>query len=346
MRVPPHDADAERDIVGALLLRPDLLADVQDAGLVAGAFFSPKWGSAFAAIAGLARRGAAIDRHTVATALDTAAGPDPAEIVDAMADLPSPANVVTYARTVAGCAHLRRIIRACSEIVEAAYGPEAREDPGAFADWAEQAVFEATAESGNREAPALLVEAVADALDELRARASGELRGMPTGLADLDGMTGGLRPGQLIVVGARPSVGKSALVFGMAQRAAEQVGPALVFSAEMGRVELGTRALAGGGVASGRLLSGQLDPVDFKRLEARQAQLAAIPLLIDDAPGITIGAIRTRVRRQASRGGLALIVVDYVQLVGADSRKERTRAGSRRGVAGDSKPSPASCRCR
>jgi replicative DNA helicase len=146
---------------------------------------------------------------------------------------------------------------------------------------------------------------------------------VPTGIAGLDRLTGGLRSGQLVLLGARPSVGKSALGFGIGLHVAEQAGPVLVVSAEMGAVELATRGLAGGGVASDRLLSGRLDDVDFARLRARRDHLARLPVFVDDAPGVTVGAIRARARRQAAAGGLALVVVDYLQLVGSEGRRER-----------------------
>jgi replicative DNA helicase len=250
--------------------------------------------------------------------------PEPADLIGAVAEVPSLAHAVTYAERVAGRARVRRILAACAEVTEAAYGAEAKADPDTFADWVERTILAVTTQPEDRGAPGLLVDAAEAALDELRSRSVGEVRGVPTRLVDLDHMTGGLRAGNFAVIGARPSVGKSALCFGIAQHVAEHVGPVLFVSAEMGRVELGTRALAGGEVASDRLLSGRLDAIDFDRLEARRDQLAGLPLLIDDAPGTTLGTVRARARRQASRGGLALVVVDYLQLIGAEpGRKER-----------------------
>ncbi len=260
---------------------------------VAGDFYTPKWGTAYAAILDLARRGEAIDALTLDAALEgVEPRPEGRDLVGVMNTVPSIAHGVTYAKRVVDFGRLRRILAACAEITEAAYDPASKQDPAAFSDWVERTMMSATAQAEDRGAPGLLVEAADAALDELRARASGELRGAPTGLVDLDRLTGGLRPGQLAVVGARPSVGKSALVYGIAQHVAEAIGPVLFVSAEMGRVELGTRALAGGGVASDRLLSGRLDEVDLRRLGVRRDHLAGLPLVIDDAPGTTLGAIR------------------------------------------------------
>jgi replicative DNA helicase len=109
----------------------------------------------------------------------------------------------------------------------------------------------------------------------------------------------------------------------MGLHAADHVGPVLLESAEMGRIELGIRALAGGGVGSDRLLSGRLSEVDFQRLALRRDQLAGRPLLIDDSPVITLAAIHARAGDQASQGGLALLIVDYLQLVVSERRRER-----------------------
>lgn len=335
-RVPPHSPDAERDLLGALLLRPGLLADVLDTGLAPEDFYSPALGAAFAGILDLARRGAAIDHDTLDEALgQVQPRPSKADLLGFVAGVPGLSHAPTYARTVVGCARLRRILAACAELTEAGYGPDARRDPDAFADLAECKILAATEGAQGREAPGQLVEVLDAALDELRARSSGELRGVPTGLADLDRWTGGLRPGQLIVLGARPSVGKSALAFGIGLHAAEHTGPVLFVSAEMGRVELGTRALAGGGVPSDKLLSGRLDAADFKRLQARRDLLAGRLVHVDDAPGTTLSAIRARARRQAASGGLCLVVVDYLQLIAGEGRQERRElevAGVSRGL--------------
>jgi replicative DNA helicase len=170
--------------------------------------------------------------------------------------------------------------------------------------------------------PRRLSEVIDEALDELRARAAGEQVGVTTGLLDVDRLLGGMRPGQLIVLGARPSVGKSAVAFGIALHVAEHHGRVVLFSAEMSGPELGLRALAGGGVPSERLLNGRLEGHDFERLEGRRDQLAVMPLFVDDDPG-TLATLVDTARRQSTSGELAMIAVDYLQLIPVDRHRER-----------------------
>ena len=329
-RVPPHSAEAERSLIGTLLARPDALDDVVALGLAPGDFYAPRWGAAFAAILALASRGDAIDTVTVGAELATGAYgdavPDLADLTAEVRDVPSLAHAETYAGRVVDDARLRRVIAAGAEITEAAYGPDARADVDTFGDRAEVLLHAATERPGFGAGPAELGQVLDAAIVELRSRSAGERVGVPTGFVDLDRLTGGFRPGQLIVLGARPSMGKSALALDIALYAARTTGPALFVSAEMSALELGSRVLAGGGVASDRLLAGRLDDTDFARLETRRAELSGVPLLIDDSPGTTILAIRARARRQAARGGLALVVVDYLQLVGAERRGTRREA--------------------
>ncbi len=326
-RLPPHSTDAERSILGTLLARPDVLSDVLALGLTAGDFYSPKWGTAFAAVLALANRGEAIDALTVGDELASGAYggavPDTADLIAQVADVPSLAHVETYARRVLAAARVRAVLAAAAEMIEAGYGSEARADVDGFCDWAEGMLHAATERPSTGPGPALLSDVLDVAISELRSRSAGERVGVPTGFVDFDRLTGGLRPGQLIVLGARPSMGKSALALDIGLNVARTAGPVLFTSAEMGAIELGARVLAGGGVASDRLLAGRLDDLDFARLEARRAELAGAPLLIDDSPGTTLLAIRARARRQATRGGLVLIVVDYLQLVAGERRGTR-----------------------
>ncbi len=329
-RVPPHSTDAERSVLATILVRPDVLPDVLARGLVAGDFYTPRWAATFAAIVALANRGDAIDAVTVGGELAVGAYgdavPDLADLNAEMRDVPSLDHAETYARAVVDAARLRALMGAAAEIVEAGYGPDALTDADAYFDLAEATLHAAVERRNAGPGPAPLIEVLDATIAELRRRSSGGLVGVPTGFDGLDRMTGGLRPGQLVVVGARPSMGKSALALDIALHVARTTGPALFVSAEMSELELGTRVFAGGGVPSDRLLVGRLDDVDFARLEARRAELTEAALFIDAAAGTTLLAIRARARWQAARGGLALVVVDYLQLVGAERRGTRREA--------------------
>ncbi|MHB1554596.1 MAG: replicative DNA helicase [Acidimicrobiales bacterium] len=326
-RVPPSSPRSESGVIGVLLVRPDVLADVVDTGLRPEDFYRPAWATAYSALLALAGRGEPIDAVTLDEALaGVETRPTADDLLRAMSDVPSLGHAQTYAARIIDTARLRRVIGACAEIIEAAYGAEARSDVDSSCDAFEAQLHTAIDHEDPGSGPAALGGILDDGIAELRRRSSGERIGLPTGFVDLDRMTGGLRPGQLIVLGARPAMGKSALALDIALHAARTSGPVLFVSAEMGALELGTRVLAGGGVASDRLLAARLDDLDWSRLETRRAELAGVPLLIDDAPGTTLLAIRGRARRQAARGGLALLVVDYLQLIGADRRGTRREA--------------------
>jgi replicative DNA helicase len=301
------------------------LVEALDLGLRPEHFSSPKWGAAYGAILDLANRGDAIDAVTVDTVLQATSGPRPDAdaLAEAWIGVPSVAHLPTYARQVVDCARLRAILAAAAEITDAAYGPEAQQDPDAFSDWSESLLFTATVRTGDLSSLPPLGEVLDETIIQFRDRASGIPLGLPTGFIDLDRQLGGMRAGQLIVLGARPSMGKSALALDIALTVAEAGRPVLFVSAEMGRHEIGTRLLARGGVASDRLLSGQLDALDFERMERRRVRLADVPLQIDDSPGTTLLAIRSKARRLAARDGLGLVVVDYLQLVTGEGRRER-----------------------
>jgi replicative DNA helicase len=328
-RVPPYSADTEKGIIGLLLVRSEALDDALSVGLCAADFYVPKWGAAFAEICRLSLNGDAIDALTVSQALRAKGmgSPTDSDLIEAAADrLMSLAHVQAYAGRVHQLAQLRRVLAAAAEITEAAYGPDAKADVPAFLDHAEQLLMAATQREATSGGGALIGQVLDETLTELRARARGERRGLQTGFADLDRMTGGLRAGQLVILAARPSVGKSAFALEVALKVAQRGQPVLVVSLEMGRHELGERVLAHGGVSSDRILSGRLDALAFETLQGYRDRIGAAPLVIDDDGAATLLAIRAKARRMAAKGGLALLVVDYLQLVSAESKERRELA--------------------
>ena len=180
-------------MIGALLLRPSLLVEALDLDLRPEHFSSPKWGAAFGAILDLANRGDAIDVVTVDTALQATSGPRPDAdaLLGACNEVPSVAHLPTYARQVVECARLRAILAAAAEITDAAYGPEARQDPDAFSDWCEEHMLAATARTGDLSSLPPLAEVLDETIAQLYNRASGEPLGLPTGFVDLDRQLGG-----------------------------------------------------------------------------------------------------------------------------------------------------------
>jgi replicative DNA helicase len=328
-RVPPHSGEAERAIVGLLLIRAEALDEALGAGLQVEDFYTPKWATAFAAMCDLSLRGEAVDAMTVSEALKARGvdAPTSTDLVEAIGDrLMSLDHLRAYAERVHRLAQLRRVLAANAEITEAAYGPEAKADVPSFLDWAEQTLMGATERHTGVSSPKPLGRVLDDALEDLRSHAAGERRGLPTGFADLDAKTGGFRPGQLVILAARPTIGKSALALDIALNIAQKGAPVLVFSLEMSEQEWGERALAHGGVSSERILSGRLDTLAFETLEGFVRRVHDLPLYLDDAGTATLLAIRAKARRMAARGGLALLVVDYLQLVDAEHRERRELA--------------------
>ena len=321
-RVPPHDLAAERALLGAMLLTSDAVADAVEL-TSAGDFYRPAHKHVFDAIAGLYAAGEPADTVTVAAELERVgflgAVGGAGALVEMQASTPVAGNAARYAVIVAERATLRRLIGAGGEVAELGYSQPA--DVDATVDEAEAVIF---AVAGGRDLSTMmeaspLVDAGLEHLDRLAA-SGGDLTGTSTGLVDLDHMLLGLQPSTLVVVGARPSMGKTSLALGIAAAAAmsPEALPVLFFSLEMSSLELSLRLLAGEGhIASERIRAGRLEGDDWARCGPAAARIAASTLAVDDNPNTSVLDIRAKARRRhAAAGGLGLVVVDYLQLMG------------------------------
>lgn len=326
-RVPPHDLQAEESLLGAMLLSRDAIS-VASETLSGDDFYKPAHAHIFEAICSLTAAGEPADPVTVADELRRAGVFDAvgggATLATLQANTPATSNALHYARIVEEHALLRRLIGVSAEIAEAAY--ELPEDVVKTVDWAESRVFEvAQRRVTDTLAPIHdLLDANLDHLEQLYSRGD-SITGMPTGFADLDELTSGFQSSALIVLGARPSAGKTALALSVAANAAmESNRPVLVFSLEMSHLELTQRLLcAEARVDSKRVRNGGLTAPDWERIAHATGRLAEAPLWIDDNPNLTIMEIRSKARRLRSRvGDLGLIVVDYLQLMSGRSRAE------------------------
>jgi replicative DNA helicase len=314
------DVDAEQAVLGSMMLSPDVITEVEGR-IRAGSFYRPSHATIFRTVTGLAAASRPVDALTVTAAL--AESGELARIGGApylhelVAQVPVAANGPHYATRVAECALLRQLdltLRQAQRLVADGQGTAvelldrvqhllAGVEPGVRADdgprtWAQVA-------------PTVL-----DAIEQAAVNTDG-VSGVPTGLHDLDSLLTGLRPGQLVVVAARPGMGKSHLLAGFAQHATwRHKLPSMLFSLEMTAVELGMRLVsADSGVSLRAIQTGRLDDADWTRVTRATGESAEAPLWIDDTPGLTLADIRTRARRQARCGGLALVAVDYLQLV-------------------------------
>lgn len=313
---PQSDQATEVALLGAALSSPAALDDALSEGLLAEHFHWPAGAHAFEAMCALSGRGEPVDPLTVAAEL-RARGLQhlSAEHLSSWASRGAvSANVAPYARRLRLLARQRALVGVGRELVE--LGTTPTPDIEAALDKAERLVLEATSDGRGDSASALAVEAVDDLLGQIRARQDGAAPlPVSTGSADLDRqLLGGFRPGQLVVVGARPSTGKTAFVLGMATAAARRDVPTLFFSLEMSRAEVAQRFLAMEGVTTDQQAAG-LSTEQWERAKAARERLRAWPLRIDDDGSATTLAVLSRARRMLSREGLGLVVVDYLQLL-------------------------------
>jgi replicative DNA helicase len=322
-RIPPHDLEAEASVLGAAMLSPPALDSIEDTGLCAEDFYRPAHQHIYASMMRLTARGEPIDTITVTHQLrqdgllDQIGG---AAALHALQNAtPSISNADRYATLVRQSALLRRLIHAAGDIAELGYDSETSAAEGTL-DQAEQRLHRLTLAQHTAtvsEADQLLpgwIERL-----EARVDSGGGITGVSTGLRDLDVLTSGLQPGSLTIVGARPAVGKSAFALGIAAHVAIELRrPVLFVSLEMPHDELLARLVSLlGKVDSTRLRSATLSEPDWARIGKAHTRLTGAPLVLDDDSTATVGAIRARARRLRARyKDLALVVVDYLQLLG------------------------------
>ncbi|MHB1499382.1 MAG: replicative DNA helicase [Acidimicrobiales bacterium] len=324
-RVPPHDLQAEESLLGAMLLSRDAISAAVEV-CRGDDFYRPAHAHIFDAICSLYAQGEPADPVTVADELRRAdlleAAGGQGNLVALQANTPAIANAAQYGRIVQEHALLRRLIGVASEIAEMGYSLP--DDVIGTLDKAEAMVFD-VAERRVTDSLKPLRELLAASLDHLEAlyNRGDSITGVPTGYLDLDERLSGLQPSSLVIVGARPSMGKTAFALGVAAHAAtEKRQPVLFFSLEMGHLELTQRLLCSEArVDSSRMRNGRLLQSDWPKVVGAMGKLGEAPLFIDDNPNLTVMEIRAKARRLKSREGIGLIVVDYLQLMS-------TRSGS------------------
>src|ERR1700684_2111156 len=325
-RMPPHDVAAEQCVLGGMLLSKDDIFGVIEVIRPAD-HYRPAPQLVHEAILALYARGEPADPITVSNEL-TRRG-ELARIGGApylhtlMAAVPTAANAGYYARIVRERAILRRLVEAGTRIVQFGYAGDSDAD-----DLVDRAQAEVYAVTDRRIAEDYhpLSEIMPAALEEIEAIGAhgGGISGVPTGFADLASLTNGLPPGQMIVVAARPAVGKSALALDFARSATIRHGlPSVVFSLEMGRNEITMRLLsAEARVPMHIMRTGQMSDDDWGRLSKRMSEVADAPLFIDNSPNTSLVEIRAKCRRLKQRHDLKLVIIDYLQLMSSPKRTE------------------------
>ncbi|HVW68699.1 MAG TPA: replicative DNA helicase [Steroidobacteraceae bacterium] len=330
--VPPHSIEAEQAVIGGLLLDTSAWDNVADI-VKEEDFYRPDHRLIFAAIAILAGNGKPCDVVTISQHLERSGQLEEAGglayLGSVVRDTPTAANVRAYAEIVRERSLLRQLITAGSEIASAVFNSDGR-TARELVDEAEARVFE-IAESGSRgrqgaTAVRTLLPGVIDQIDEAYSNPD-SLRGIPTGFTDFDKMTGGLRPGDLVIVAGRPSMGKTTLAVNMAEYAAlrpgEKRSSVAIFSMEMPSEQVITRMLSSiGGVPLHNLRSGKISDDDWVRITSATSQLSEAKIFVDETPALSPTELRARARRVKREHGLDLIVVDYLQLMQVPGNKE------------------------
>ena len=326
-RVPPHNLQAEESLLGAMLLSRDAIAAAVEI-VDADNFYKPAHGHIFEAITSLFAAGEPADPVTVAEELNRAGLLDMVGgmplLITIQANTPATTSAARYARIVEEHALLRRLIAVGGEIAEIGY--DLPEDVPKAVDRAESMVYEvAQRRITDTMAPiGDLLGANLDRLEKLYERGEA-VTGVPTGYLDLDELLSGLQKSALVVVGARPSMGKTSFALGIATHAAvDAARPVLFFSLEMSQLELSQRILCSEArVDSTKVRTGRLSAQDWTKINNSVGRLVEAPIYIDDNPNLTIMEIRAKARRLRSRiGDLGVVVVDYVQLMGGRNSAE------------------------
>lgn len=327
MRKSPHNLEAEASLLGAMLLSRDAIGPAVEA-IDAMDFYLPAHQNIFDAISALYSQGHPADPVTVAEELERAQLLEMVGGLQTLVDLqnstPATSNAARYASIIEERALLRRLIGAAGEIVELGYSLP--DDVTKAVDEAEAKIFQ-IAQRRVTDSTKPLRELLSDNLDRLEELYErGEaITGIPSGYHDLDEVLAGLQPSALLVVGARPAMGKTAFALGLATHAGMVAQkPVLFFSLEMGHLELTQRILCSTAkVDSTRMRNGNLSEDDWPKISRAVGQLAEAPIWIDDNPNLTIMEIRAKARRLKSRlGDLGVVVVDYLQLMQGSSRSE------------------------
>ncbi|MFN2609803.1 MAG: replicative DNA helicase [Actinomycetota bacterium] len=318
-KVPPHNLEAEESVLGACLLSREAIADVLEI-LDEADFYKPANSEIFIAILELYGKGEPVDAVTLADELTRrdsieSVGGKP-YLFTLVQSVPTPGSAAHYARIVEEHALLRRLIEASHEISDIAFGVP--EDVDQAIDQSEDLIYKVSQRRNSSDFQALrdLLAENMEMVEKLYERGS-SITGLPTGFAELDTLTAGLQPSNLIIIAARPAMGKSAFSVSIAQHVAvEEQVPVVIFSLEMSKNELVQRLMCSEArVDSNRLRRGALQDSDWPKLSHALGKLAEAPIFIDDTANVTIMEMRAKCRRLKSKHGLGLVIVDYLQLM-------------------------------
>ena len=328
-RIPPHNDEAERSVLGSAMLDKDALFDVVEV-LHPSDFYNEGHKEIFAAITDLYKKSAPVDVLTVSeelkkrNSLEMVGGR--AYIAALSADVPSTSNAAEYAKIVSGKAMLRNLISTAGDIMQNSY--EENMETNAILDMAEREIFE-IAQKGQKSDFAHIKDVLLENINiiDKMSQLEGNLTGLTTGFRDLDQLTSGLHRSDLIILAARPAMGKTAFALSVAQGAAIKGNASvMIFSMEMSKEQLGQRLLSmESRIEMQSLKTGKLERRDWDQINMALDSLSKASIHIDDTPGISIMEMKNKCRRLKAEKGLDLIVIDYLQLMSIEGKKTENR---------------------
>jgi replicative DNA helicase len=328
-KIPPQNLDAEMSLLGAVLIDEETLADISE-HVKAPDFYDKRHGLIYDAMMRLYEKHKPVDLLTLTEELkkkndiETIGGS--AYLTELTNYVPTAAHAEAYAELVGQKAIRRRLIKASGEISELGFDEETSTEE--LLEQAEAQLFAVSDQSLKQDLVSIesILTDSFDRMEELH-RNKGQLRGVRTGYRDLDNMTAGLQRSDLIILAARPAMGKTTLVTNLAYNVATIAKqPVLFFSLEMSKEQLVDRMLAdASGVDAWNIRTGNLSDDDFGKLSDAMGEMAEAPIFIDDTPGVSVLEMRTKARRAAHEQPLGLIIIDYLQLMQGSGRGDGNR---------------------
>ncbi len=328
-KVPPQNLDAEKSLLGAVLIDEEVLADVSE-HVAAKDFYDKRHAIVYGAMMRLYEHHKPVDFLTLSDELKKKKELDiiggSSYLTELTNYVPTAAHAQAYAELVAQAAVRRRLIRASADISELGFDEDVNIQE--LLEKAEAELFSVSDQSLKQDLTSIetILTDSFDRMEELH-RNKGAIRGVPTGYRDLDNMTAGLQRSDLIILAARPAMGKSTLVSNLAYNVATIAKQSvLFFSLEMSKEQLVDRMLAdASGVDAWNIRTGNLSDEDFSKLSDAMGEMAEAPIYFDDTPGISVLEMRTKARRAAHDAPLGLIIIDYLQLMSASGRSDGNR---------------------
>ena len=326
-RIPPQDIEAEQSVLGSMMLSKDAVNDVIEA-MDSSDYYRPDHEMIHNTIMELYSRGEPVDTLTVAGELKRQGNlsrlPEPTYLHTLIASVPTAENVGYYSRIVRERAQLRRLVEAGTRIVQLGYA-ETGGDVDDIVDAAQSEIYAVSERRSTTDYVQLseIADPLLAHLDEL-AQNKDVSKGVPTGIADLDHLTTGLQPGQMVIVAARPAMGKSTLAMNFMRAASVHHNiTSVIFSLEMSREEIGMRLIAAeAGVHFGKMRRGEMEDRDWTRLSKTISNISKAPFFIDDSPNMAMNEIRAKCRRLKQQHNLGLVVIDYLQLMSSGKQVE------------------------